>query len=629
MADDMQGADSSASAAKIGLALSGGGFRAALFHVGVLARLAELGILRRVEVISSVSGGSIIGALYYIHVKNLLERKPDAEITDEDYVELVERIHREFRVAVQKNIRARAFLNVAKNAWMAKATYSRSDRIGDLYDKLFYKPAWGKERPKRWFGLADTQIALNELKIKPRGEKDGFRPDEDNVRREHAKVPIILINATTLNTGHNWRFEAVRMGEPLPDDDTAREVYANVDKNMRLEPGYFEADTSSSKPHRAITSAQRDFPLAVAVAASACVPGLFHPLAISGLYEGIRVELVDGGVHDNQGLQGLFDTDCTHLIVSDASGQLADMPLPATRIPGVGGRANSILGDRVRDEQLAHASERPEPIALMHLRKGLIGEVELPLADDGKPVEAAPKEKLAVKPLAGDFGISMDAQRLLSRVRTDLDSFSDTESFALMLDGYSMTDFVLNRDTRFAAFLAKGPPVASPVPARWDFGAVEEQTGAAILPADYRRQLAVARQRFFKPISLVPRATIALKVIAAAILIGFVALLVFRWDAVADALSTEWPIWWLLLALGLPLLLIVLYLKERGPFFVRWPGRALVSYLMPIVLAPFLWLYSLGAVYVSTPIFNRLGRVRPSSARGATRHGSRSAPAPR
>jgi NTE family protein len=625
----MQAADSSASAAKIGLALSGGGFRAALFHVGVLARLAELGILRRVEVISSVSGGSIIGALYYIHVKNLLERKPDSEITDDDYVELVETIHREFRLAVQKNIRARAFLNPAKNLWMAKATYSRSDRIGDLYDRLFYKPAWGHERAKRWFGLVDTQIALNELKIHPRGEKDGFRPDEDNVRRKHAKVPIILINATTLNTGHNWRFEAVRMGEPLPDDETAREVYANVDKNMRLEPGYFEPDTSSSKPHRAITSAQRDFPLAVAVAASACVPALFHPLSISGLYDGIRVQLVDGGVHDNQGLQGLFDTDCTHLIASDASGQLADLPVPATRILGVGGRANSILGDRVRDEQLAHASERPEPIALMHLRKGLVGEVELPLADDGKPVEDAPKEKLAVKPLAGDFGISMDAQRLLSRVRTDLDSFSDTESFALMLDGYSMTDFVLNRDTRFAGFLAKNPPVASPIPKRWDFGVVEERTGAAILPADYRRRLAVAHQRFFKPISLVPHATTVLKAIAGAILIALVALLVFRWDAVHDALNTEWPVWWLLLALGLPLLLIVLYVKERGPFFVRWPGLALVSYLMPILLAPLLWLYSLFAVYVSTPIYNRMGRLPASSAPDATRHGSRSAPAPR
>ena len=625
----MQASDSSASAAKIGLALSGGGFRAALFHVGVLARLAELGILRRVEVISSVSGGSIIGALYYIHVKNLLESKPDSEITDEDYVALVETIHREFREGIQKNLRARAFLNIAKNVWMAKATYSRSDRLGDLYDKFFYKPAWGKERPKRLFGLVDKQIAMSELKIHPPDEPAAFRPDEDNARRTNAKVPVLLVNATTLNTGHNWRFEAVRMGEPLPDDETAREVYANVDKNLRLEPGYFEADTSSAKPHRAIASAQRDFPLALAVAASACVPALFHPLSITGLYSGISVQLVDGGVHDNQGLQGLFDSDCTHLIVSDASGQLTDQPLPATRIPGVGGRANSILADRVRDEQLAHASERPQPIALMHLRKGLVGDVSLPLADDGKPVEDAPKEKLAVKPLAGDFGISMDAQRLLSRVRTDLDSFSDTEAFALMLDGYSMTDFVLNRDARFGEFLATSPPVGSPVTERWDFRAVEEQTGAAILPASYRRHLAVARQRFFKPLLLVPHAVTVLKAIAGAILLALVALLIFRWSDVMDALSTEWPIWWLLLGLGLPLLLVVLYVKERGPFFVRWPGQALVSYLMPIVFAPLLWLYSLFAVYVSTPVFNRLGRVRPSSAPGATRHGSQSAPAPR
>ncbi len=49
---------------KIGLALSGGGFRAAFFHLGVLARLAELGLLRRIEVVSTVSGGSIVGAAF-------------------------------------------------------------------------------------------------------------------------------------------------------------------------------------------------------------------------------------------------------------------------------------------------------------------------------------------------------------------------------------------------------------------------------------------------------------------------------------------------------------------------------------------------------------------------------------
>ncbi|MGB2817494.1 MAG: patatin-like phospholipase family protein [Burkholderiaceae bacterium] len=44
---------------EIGLCLSGGGYRAMLFHVGVLWRLNELGWLTRLTRVSSVSGGSI------------------------------------------------------------------------------------------------------------------------------------------------------------------------------------------------------------------------------------------------------------------------------------------------------------------------------------------------------------------------------------------------------------------------------------------------------------------------------------------------------------------------------------------------------------------------------------------
>ena len=43
----------------IGIALSGGGYRAMLFHVGTLWRLHQLGLLARASRISSVSGGSI------------------------------------------------------------------------------------------------------------------------------------------------------------------------------------------------------------------------------------------------------------------------------------------------------------------------------------------------------------------------------------------------------------------------------------------------------------------------------------------------------------------------------------------------------------------------------------------
>jgi NTE family protein len=52
------------SSCRIGLALSGGGSRAIAFHLGCLRALNELGILEHVQVLSTVSGGSVIGALY-------------------------------------------------------------------------------------------------------------------------------------------------------------------------------------------------------------------------------------------------------------------------------------------------------------------------------------------------------------------------------------------------------------------------------------------------------------------------------------------------------------------------------------------------------------------------------------
>lgn len=52
---------------KIGLALSGGGYRAAAFHIGTLKALKNLGLLDKIDVISSVSGGSITAAYYALH----------------------------------------------------------------------------------------------------------------------------------------------------------------------------------------------------------------------------------------------------------------------------------------------------------------------------------------------------------------------------------------------------------------------------------------------------------------------------------------------------------------------------------------------------------------------------------
>jgi NTE family protein len=55
----------------IGLCLSGGGYRAMVFHVGVLWRLNEAGYLAKIERISSVSGGSITAGVLGMNWKQL------------------------------------------------------------------------------------------------------------------------------------------------------------------------------------------------------------------------------------------------------------------------------------------------------------------------------------------------------------------------------------------------------------------------------------------------------------------------------------------------------------------------------------------------------------------------------
>ncbi len=58
----------------IALCLSGGGFRAELFHLGALRRLNELGVLSRLDTISCVSGGSIFAAFM---AQRILPMPPD------------------------------------------------------------------------------------------------------------------------------------------------------------------------------------------------------------------------------------------------------------------------------------------------------------------------------------------------------------------------------------------------------------------------------------------------------------------------------------------------------------------------------------------------------------------------
>ncbi|MGH8615985.1 MAG: patatin-like phospholipase family protein [Gammaproteobacteria bacterium] len=567
---------------KLGLALSGGGFRASFFHIGVLAKLAMLGLLRHVQVISTVSGGSVIGALYYLHVKKLLESKADAAISDGDYKELVENIERDFYESVKSNFRVRTFLDLGKNMQTWRADYSHTDRIAQLFDQDLYRPVLQSSRP----------ILMRELKIQPPSAKPDFFPRTDNLGRQ-AKVPILVVNATTLNTGRNWQFTAAWMGEPLREDLVSLDIDKKTKRLRR--PGSY-----NDLPR------QKDLLLGHAVAASAAVPGIFHPLAVSDTYPGVRVQLVDGGVHDNQGVQALIDEACTHFIISDASGQLQQDDNPDTELSAVPMRTNGIFQERLREEELFRTFETKSGsrVALMHLRKGLPATAIAWLTASGEPAEPDKVLRPVSPPNSPqDFAVAEPVQDLLSKIRTDLDSFTEVEAYSLMLDAYRMT----------AAVIATVPQIASlgpaPIPedqARWQFVDVAPYMQQ---PTDYYlQQLEAASEKFLKVFRLIRPKWLGEALRIALLLVPVVLLLYLAWLLRNCELSLG-------SLLFIAIIGAVVYfsrslierfywlarLRSYRQMLVRLVGRALFS----VLISPLLWLH----LRFINPLFLKLGSV--------------------
>ena len=75
---------------RLGLALSGGGVRAAVFHLGVLRHLSMLGRLEEVTQISTVSGGSLIVGAIFSHAD--LKWPTSRQFLDKIYPELRKRL---------------------------------------------------------------------------------------------------------------------------------------------------------------------------------------------------------------------------------------------------------------------------------------------------------------------------------------------------------------------------------------------------------------------------------------------------------------------------------------------------------------------------------------------------------
>ncbi|TDH59806.1 hypothetical protein E2C06_25525 [Dankookia rubra] len=465
-----EGAARALLAGKVGLALSGGGFRAALFHAGVLARLAELDLLRHVEVLSCVSGGSILGALYYLELRKELEARPDgtspegggSEMTRHRYIEVVRRVHERLETALRRDIRTAAMLRS-----LPRLLSDRTLLTGRLIDEALYG---GPGRPGP---------LMRELRIQPAGEAADFNPKLHNWRRE-AKVPILILNATTLNTGHNWQFTASWMGEAPTCIEPA------IDASERLRRLYYETDAPA--PHR-------DMPLSTAVAASAAVPGLFRPITLAKLYQGRPVvRLSDGGVHDNQGVFGLMEQDCSVMLVSDGSGQLPARASPPFLAVGVLQRSTNILMDAVRRNAyrilaLRRRTRRLRDLRYVHLKMGLPTEDVTWLGGAKTLGDAIPETRARAV-------LNERAQRALAAIRTDLDNFSANECHGLMYAGYRLTEY--NLDGRLFALARPDAPRVE-----WSFGqAADWMRDKGSLPEDIARELECGQYRFFRRVRL-------------------------------------------------------------------------------------------------------------------------------
>jgi NTE family protein len=149
----------------IGLALSGGGYRAMVFHVGALIRLNEVALLRKIKRISSVSGGSIAAGVLGTSWKDL---------------KFTEDVATNFDIVVER-IRAMADTTVDAGAIIGGILLpgSISDRVAKAYDETLFK-----------------------------GAKLDALPDEAQPGN-----PRFVINATNVQTAALWRFSRNYMGD--------------------------------------------------------------------------------------------------------------------------------------------------------------------------------------------------------------------------------------------------------------------------------------------------------------------------------------------------------------------------------------------------------------------------------
>jgi NTE family protein len=299
-------------ASRIGLSLSGGGYRAAAFHLGTLKKLNEMNILPEVSVISTISGGSILGAAYLVSPDEFPE-------FEEDVIDKLS----------SKNLVLRAFFTFPAARFTIFCVL--------ILASLIYFICHHQHLPVI-ITVLFTIILLYFFQFI-------IFPVSGSIEKSYAKYftngrllhelpdsPRLVLGATNMQTARPFIFSRNFMGDSALS-------FAEI-------PVKFEV---------------KDFPLARAVMASSCVPGAFSPVMIGqkyfvdpALYEKNKPVLADGGVYDNQGIhkvmqQGYFE--CDIVITSDAGNRLAPEKVLRNSIQ-VAIRTMNVFMTRIKNAQM-------------------------------------------------------------------------------------------------------------------------------------------------------------------------------------------------------------------------------------------------------------------------------------
>jgi NTE family protein len=204
---------------KMGLALAGGGFRASLFHLGVLRRMAELDLLRHVQVLSTVSGGSIVGALYILLLKERLEDPQYTSISREGYLEIVDELQHDLIGGIRKNLRTRLFMNPFALMKVLLFKGSLAAEMGRLYEKHIFGSVRARLQKSGTPGVDRSgriplaAIRLREAAVNRQGSAVKYNLVALDRDRPGSAVTSLILNATSLNSGARFWFSPTEIGD--------------------------------------------------------------------------------------------------------------------------------------------------------------------------------------------------------------------------------------------------------------------------------------------------------------------------------------------------------------------------------------------------------------------------------